>query len=480
MTAVVLAFLVLPLAALRPFQQPAAAPLASDGFPSSFKISFKDGAAQATLSPTPSSKPAVAASPAQSASQVKWTCEAYPIGTQLTGTSSHISEHTDSDSERLDFLVSEPGRCTEAALIGKAVFSADETRIAQLAPGGFMRLRERTASEDRAVTATPVGDGSVSYNATLNGRAVPFDDAMASWLGRLLPEVLREAGINVPERVARLRAQGGVPAVLDAIARIHSSGSKRLHYEELIKKGAPLSTADAERIAEQAGRDLTSSGDLSSVIQMLPRSAVQSPGARRAIAGALSRIQSSGDKASTLEVLAPNADPELLVLLARAAEGLGSSGDKANFLIAAAAEFLTPNNEALRNAFFHAAATVPSSGDLANVLIDALPYGHADPQIASLVVETSKAVASSGDAANILIDLASQRVLTRNNPRATLAAINRTLTMASSGDRANVLISIADANLLSTSELKDAYAKAALALPSDGDRANALAAAARQ
>ena len=158
--------------------------------------------------------------------------------------------------------------------------------------------------------------------------------------------------------------------------------------------------------------------------------------------------------------------------------GPGSSGDKANFLIASAAEFLTPNNEALRNAFFHAAATVPSSGDLANVLIDALAYGHADPQVATLVVETSKAVASSGDAANILIDLATQRVLTRNNPRATLAAINRTLTMASSGDRANVLISIADANLLSTSEIRDAFAKAAMALPSDGDRANVLAAAA--
>ena len=480
MTAVVLAFLVLPLAALRPFQQPTST-AASDEFPSSFKITFKNGVAQATPSaPSPSSKPAIAATPAQGASKVRWTCEAYPIGTQLTGTSSHISEHTDSDPERLDFLVSEPGRCTEAALIGKALFSTDETRIAQLSPGGFMRLRERTASEDRSMTAVPTGDGSVSYTATLNGRAVPFDNVMVSWVGRVLPEVLREAGINVPERVARLRAQGGVPAVLEAIARIHSSGSKRLHYEELIKKGAPLSASDAERIAEQAGRDLTSSGDLSSVIQMLPRSAVQSPGARRAIAGALSRIQSSGDKASTLEVLAPNADPDLLIILARAAEDLPSSGDKANFLIAAAAEFLTPRNDALRNAFFHAAATVPSSGDLANVLIDALPYGHADPQVAALVVQTSNGIASSGDVANVLIDLASQRVLTRNNPRTTLAAINRTMTMASSGDRANVLISLADANLLSTSEIKDAFAKAAMALPSDGDRANVLAAAARQ
>ena len=85
------------------------------------------------------------------------------------------------------------------------------------------------------MTAVPLGDGSLSYTATLDGRPVAFDNAMTSWVSRLLPEVLREAGINVPERVARFRAQGGVPAVLEQIAKIHSSGSKTMHYQELIK-----------------------------------------------------------------------------------------------------------------------------------------------------------------------------------------------------------------------------------------------------
>src|SRR4051812_26876098 len=180
MTASILALLLLPLAALRPFEQPAAS--VGDEFPTSFKVSIADGAPQTSASsPTPpASKAALAASAAKPASQVKWTCEAYPVGTVLSGTSTstHISENTDGGSERLDFLVSAPGRCTEAALVGKAVFSSDETRIAQLAPGGFMRLRERTASADRAMTAVPLGDGSLSYTATLDGRPVAFDNAM--------------------------------------------------------------------------------------------------------------------------------------------------------------------------------------------------------------------------------------------------------------------------------------------------------------
>ena len=54
------------------------------------------------------------------------------------------------------------------------------------------------------------------------------------------------------------------------------------------------------------------------------------------------------------------------------------------------------------------------------------------------------------------------------------------MTMASSGDRANVLISLTTHDLLSTQEVRDAFTRAAMALPSDGDRANVLAAAARR
>jgi beta-lactamase regulating signal transducer with metallopeptidase domain len=500
MTAVIVALLTIPLAALRPFQSPPTT--STDEFPQSFKVTIADArsatptaglsttalpttaASQTTAAVTGGGSGQAAGAAAASLSdritpQSRWSCEKYPMGTELHGTSSHVSQHTGEGPDRWDLLFSESGHCTEAAVIGRITFSPDERHIAQMSPGGFARFRERTSSFDRAVSITPVGDGSLTYTALSNGQTVPFDGAMQSWLEQLLPTLLREIPLNVPERVARLRAQGGVPAVLEEISRIRSSGAKRAHYEELIKNGPTLSDADMEKIINQAARDLTSSGDLSAVLQMLPRKALQSPGARRGIADALAHIQSSGDKTNTLQVLAPTADPELLLLLAQAAEQVPSSGDKANFLMATAAEYLNSGNAGLRNAYFHAVGTLQSSGDMANVLMTATPYGHANPQIALLVVETSKGLASSGDAANVLISLVSQRVIQPADTRATLGAIQRTMTMQSSGDRANVLISIAGAGLLSSREVKDAFMKAALALPSDGDRANVLASAAR-
>jgi hypothetical protein len=440
----------------------------ADEFPSSFKITFGEPASPASGA----TKPSTTQWPSQGA---VWSCDTYASG--RTGTHINVSDN-DGSSPIMQYLSSTGRRCAEASVVGKIEFSADETRIAQLTPGGFARFRERTATSDRSVAVTSGSDGSLSYSAVVDGRAVPFDGAMRGWLSGLLPEVLREAAINVPERVARLRAQGGVPAVLKEISQIHSSYAKRAHYEELIKKGPALSSADAERVAQQVGTDLTSSGDLSAVLQILPKSATQSVGARQAIGDALSHIASSGDKSRTLQILAPNADPDLLLILVKAAEDVQSSGDKANFLMTTAAEYLTRRNEALRNAYFHTAATLQSSGDMANVLISALPYGHGDPEITPLVIETSKGLQSSGDAANVLIEVVSQHLLQQSSPRAPLALIDRTLTMASSGDRANVLISVANANVLSTRELRDAFTKAAMALPSDGDRANVLAAAA--
>lgn len=488
MTAVIVALLTFPLAALRPFQQPPSDTLQAkanaDEFPAAFKVTFSDPSAAQGSNPASAALPVAtvtktgAVQGTTGSTQTKWSCDAYPPGTSR-GSSTHIDSHGDGNGEILDFMISTVGRCTEAAILGKAVYSADDSRIAQLSPGGFARFRERTAAFDRSVSVRPVGDGSLSYEALVDGRTVPFDAMMASWLGQLLPKVLREAGINVPARVARLRAQGGVAAVLQMTGEMQSSYAKRLHYEEMIKHGPALSESDAELIAQHAGHDLASSGDLSAVLQQLPVKAVRSPGTRSAIAGALSHIASSGDKSSTLQIMAPQADPEMLVMLAKAAEDLPSSGDKANFLMTTASEYLSPSNEALRNAYFRVVATIPSSGDMRNVLESALPYGHASAPLTLQIIEATKGIASSGDVASVLESVVSQGLL-RGNDRGTLALIERTLTMASSGDRANVLMTVSGANLLSTTAVKDAFTKAAMALPSDGDRANVLASAARR
>lgn len=481
MTALIVALLTLPLAALRPFSQAtaaAAAPVAPGASDVAASAPSPSAIATVASNSKPATDPSTAPVPGIPATVgAAWACDANGFTSSKSNTT-HISHHDEKSDQRLQFVHSSPGKCVEAAIIGMARFSDDETRVISLPAGGFARFREVTGGRDRSVSVTPSANGALQFTAVLDGRATPFNAEMQAWLAQLLPSVLREAGINVPARVARLRAQGGVPAVLREIGEINSTGAKRSHYEELLKN-PPLGAGDASRVVTQAGQDLAkSSGDLSAVLQQLPRSAVQSAATRQAIAEALGRIQSSGDKANTLEALAPNADRETLVMLAKAAEALPSSGDKANFLTTTASEYLTPGNESLRNAFFRTAATLQSDGDLNNVLVNAMSYGHANPAVIIQVIATTNELRSSGDISVVLRSLATQRLLTARNPAATLAVIERTHTMASSGDRALVLTTLASQRLLTTSAIRNAYTRAAMALPSDGDRTVVLSAAA--
>jgi beta-lactamase regulating signal transducer with metallopeptidase domain len=469
MTALIVAFLTLPLAALRPFGQTTGESTSAAQVSSALltPVSAADSA-------EPSAKPAA---PASAASSTDANCERY---LSVSGSSTQILTGKNNQRETLKFVRASNGRCTEASLLGHARFSADETELTYLEPGGVARFREVAGGRDRSVVVVAANGGSLTYSAAENGRSVPFDAEMREWLSRLLPAVLREAGINVPARVARLRAQGGVQAVLRDIGQIQSTGAKRSHYEELLKT-APLRSNEASSVVSQAGEDLAkSSGDLSAVLQKVPPSAIQSPASRRAIADAIARIPSSGDKTNTLKTLAPNADRETLLMLARGAETIPSSGDKSRFLTTTASEYLTPSDQALRDAFFRTAATVQSDGDLHRVLIAAMAYGHGNRPVVMEVIRTTNEIGSSGDISIVLQSLADQRLLTPQTPTATIAVIERTLTMGSSGDRSRVLMSLARHGLLSTSAVRDAYTQAAMALPSDGDRANTLAAAARE
>src|SRR2546423_4203292 len=119
MTAVIVALLTIPLAALRPFQSsPPRAPM--DEFPQSFKVTIADAkpptqtaalpttaASQTTAAATGGGSEQGSGAPGALASdritpQSRWSCEKYPMGTELHGTSSHVSEHTGDGPDRWD------------------------------------------------------------------------------------------------------------------------------------------------------------------------------------------------------------------------------------------------------------------------------------------------------------------------------------------------------------------------------------------
>ena len=119
---------------------------------------------------------------------------------------------------------------------------------------------------DREVEVTAGDDEAPRYAYSVDGERASFEDDGRAWLDDLLPEILRESGLNARQRVARIRRDGGIAAVLADISHTESTSAKRAAYDALLHEGN-LSDDDVAKIAQQAGDDLSSSdGELRGVL----------------------------------------------------------------------------------------------------------------------------------------------------------------------------------------------------------------------
>jgi len=423
LTAAAVALLVLPLAALRPFEQPG----------------FKNPATQLASNKTGAVVPAAE-------TKTSYTCDSADLG-RTGSTSTHISINEDLEAgiRNLSYMVSAPGRCAEARMVGIARLSGDETRLVALPPGGVLRLREVLPGSDRSLVAVAESNGAPSYVMRVGGKPVDFDAGMQAWVSKLMPEIMREAAIDVPQRVARLRREGGVDNVLDAIARIQSNAAQAAHYTALLKADN-FTQAEIDRIARAAGRDLASTpSDLRSVLDLM-KSQRPSNSAQAAIGQsvqtAIRKAKSSGDKASILTQYAVGGDSDAVLMALRGAKELSSDGDKSTLLKTLAASALNGRNPALRRAFFDAFETLSSDGDSRSVLTAALPYGHANPAVTLDVIQATRHISSDTDKAEVLIALTKQRLLTSAAIRT--AFLDAAKGISSSSDQRRVLQAVAE------------------------------------
>ena len=166
--------------------------------------------------------------------------------------------------------------------------------------------------------------------------AAAYDDDARRWLGGFIPTVLREAGVHAPARVARLRAVGGVDAVLEAIANTQSASARRAHYVALLAMPG-LSSDDLGRIVRHAGRELGGSpSDLRAVMDRVPARARQAPGVRDALTDALSKMTSDAELRVVLTQYVTQSDRGMMLTALEAVKRMQSDSDRRVVLVGAA------------------------------------------------------------------------------------------------------------------------------------------------
>ncbi|MGA2099326.1 MAG: M56 family metallopeptidase, partial [Candidatus Acidiferrum sp.] len=119
---------------------------------------------------------------------------------------------------------------------GTIEFTDDDRDVKTLSPNGDFRLDEGRWFSSRVYEVKADSAGNLTRTYTVGSNTKPPDDEARAWLGRVLPQIIRDSGIGAGPRIARILRQGGPQAVITEIGLIRSDGSRRVYLELLFSQ----------------------------------------------------------------------------------------------------------------------------------------------------------------------------------------------------------------------------------------------------
>jgi beta-lactamase regulating signal transducer with metallopeptidase domain len=492
--AIAAAFVVLPLASLRPGVEvkPEAVRTGRSELPSL----IGDEALRPSPHPALASLAVVQHAPA--ASDPADTGDCRPAKSQSNR--SWSSEH----NKTTELSITAGGCSVELRANGGFKLNADFTDIGQIDDGGSVTV-ETKGGVDRRVEVRPRG-GKLEHRYFVGNTEHPYDAGATAWFTATLTDLLRRTGFAAQDRSQWILQTRGVDGLFQEIAELDGDYAKRIYYEALIADGK-ADPAVVSRVVTQAGNEMMSAYDLAELLVLVGRLYPLTEPMRSAFVTASGHLDSDYDRHRVLAVVLANRNlpDDLASAVLTSASGISSDYDLAEVLIVLIQKH--PITEGMRAAFFKAVNSIDSDYDRHRVLSTLLAQNP--PAAPSLVVDALGSVgkiSSAYDRAEVLVQVANSYALAEPMRASFFAAVDgidsdydharvlKTLTdqqkladpviagviasarkIGSSTDRADVLIALAQHVRLS-GDLRHAYVDAAKGIDSDYDRTRALAA----
>ena len=421
-------------------------------------------ASHASLTPitvlTPSASPA-----AQAATSPLAPSAPLAPGAPLAGMAPVASQQ--SGETHMELTTQNGWTSLKVKIDGAIEFTDDDRDVKSLSPNGHFRLEEGSWLSGREYDVKADETGNLTKTYSVGRTSKPLDDEGHAWLGRLLPQVIRDTGIGAGTRVARILRQGGPPAVLAEIGLIHSDGSRRIYLEQLFSQA----TLNTEQLKDSAKliRGISSDGDKAQVVITVDEKYF-SGDLRPYLFAAAESINSDGDKRRVLsDIIKKDAgNTESLVRAARTARHISSDGDKAEVLVEIADPYRA--SDELHMVYFEAVNSISSDGDRARVLSKLLEKHGDDRDTLARVLRSAEKLSSDGDKARVLREAVSSYSDDQAVRKAFFDAAN---SISSDGDHQQVLVTLVRRQGIGTETL-GGVANSAQRISSDGDKARVL------
>ncbi|HJR61408.1 MAG TPA: hypothetical protein VJ813_18500, partial [Vicinamibacterales bacterium] len=250
---------------------------------------------------------------------------------------------------------------------GAFTLNDTDTDIARVSPGGYLKISEGGWLRGRSLELTADDSGNITRRFRVGNDERPYEPEGRLWLAQVLPRFVRQTGFAAKERVARLLAKGGVPAVLEEISLIKGDYGRKVYFLQLLMQ-APLDAAAARRVLEQAGREIDSDYELATTLIAAAEKLLIDDATRKAYFDAARNIESDYEmrRVYSAALKRGTITPGLMAGVLEASRDLGSDYEAASLLLEIVQQHAIEG--AVRQPFFSALETIESSYEKGRVL----------------------------------------------------------------------------------------------------------------
>ena len=353
----------------------------------------------------------------------------------------------------------------EIRMRGDIRFTANDQDVESMSPGAKLVVHQSDGWRARTIEFEADERGGIERRYFSNGIARPFDAEAQRFVAKVLPQWVREQGLNIPERLSRLIEEKGPGGALEEIRSIRRNDVKRAYLEELFTQ-ADLTTGQLGRALKIAG-EMESDGDKRRFLDSV-HGVYFEHGLDGQVFSFIDTIHSDEDRRQLLTRALDRAafGEQSLSRLLRSVSLLSSDNAKADLLQKTA----QVSRERLSGAFFDAASTIRSDNDRERLLSMVLAVHGSDPGTLVQVMRTAASISSDNDKTKILI--ASARGF-RGDPE-TIRETSRVLaSIHSDGDRRRCLEALIEADGANAETLREVLLQT-MTMNSDGDKGQVL------
>jgi len=148
---------------------------------------------------------------------------------------------------------------------GKIEVTDDDKDIKSLSDNGYLEITKTVFGSKRAIVVESLGGGKIKKEYYEGRNKMEWDPNGKTWLGEILPELVRSTTLGADGRVNRFFQQGGANAVVNEIGRLESDYVKAHYAKLLLEKNIPAN--EMSNVVSKIASAINSDYYLSTVLQ---------------------------------------------------------------------------------------------------------------------------------------------------------------------------------------------------------------------